>query len=344
MTVRAGREFLAIPGPTNMPDEVLQAMHRPALDIYSREMIDLSDGLHDDLSKLFATKSRAYIHIANGHGAWEAALSNVLSRGDKVLVLESGRFAIGWGNAAELMGVEVEVLKGDWRRAVRPAEVEARLRQDKEHKIKAILVAQVDTASGVWNDIEAEIARFSPIDAPRKLPITAAEIDDRFDLIVAQKRLQQPNIGPVDAWKGAGTRAAVPEVVAIDVLEDVHSISSRGAGVADLIEPIDAAVTGVGTGGEQATARRRRLLRLEVACQAGQLAAEREIAVVGVEHRGRVTPRPDFGVEGADEFGAHVGEVTHRRAMRDGRLAASGENTRELGNEDIAGDAAYRLA
>ncbi len=138
-----------------MPDEVLQAMHRPALDIYSREMIDLSDGLHDDLSKLFATKSRAYIHIANGHGAWEAALSNVLSRGDKVLVLESGRFAIGWGNAAELMGVEVEVLKGDWRRAVRPAEVEARLRQDKEHKIKAILVAQVDTASGVWNDIEA---------------------------------------------------------------------------------------------------------------------------------------------------------------------------------------------
>jgi alanine-glyoxylate transaminase / serine-glyoxylate transaminase / serine-pyruvate transaminase len=155
MTVRAGREFLAIPGPTTMPDEVLQAMHRPALDIYSREMIDLSDGLHADLSKLFATRSRSYIHIANGHGAWEAALSNVLSRGDKVLVLESGRFAVGWGNAAQLMGAEVEVLKGDWRRAVRPAEVEARLRQDKAHTIKAVLVAQVDTASGVWNDIEA---------------------------------------------------------------------------------------------------------------------------------------------------------------------------------------------
>jgi alanine-glyoxylate transaminase/serine-glyoxylate transaminase/serine-pyruvate transaminase len=155
MTVRAGREFLAIPGPTTMPDEVLQAMHRPALDIYSREMVDLSDGLHDDLSKLFATKGRSYIHIANGHGAWEATLSNVLSRGDKVLVLESGRFAIGWGNAAEMMGAEVEVLKGDWRRAVRPADVEARLRQDKAHTIKAILVAQVDTASGVVNDIEA---------------------------------------------------------------------------------------------------------------------------------------------------------------------------------------------
>ena len=155
MVVRAGREFLAIPGPTTMPDEVLRAMHRPALDIYSQDMIDLSDSLHADLSKLFATSGRAYIHIANGHGAWEAALSNVLSRGDKVLVLESGRFAIGWGNTAAAMGAEVEVLKGDWRRAIRPAEVEARLRQDKDHTIKAILAVQVDTASGAYNDIEA---------------------------------------------------------------------------------------------------------------------------------------------------------------------------------------------
>jgi alanine-glyoxylate transaminase/serine-glyoxylate transaminase/serine-pyruvate transaminase len=155
MVVRAGREFLAIPGPTNMPDEVLRAMHRPALDIYSDQMVELTDSLLRDLLKLFATKGRCYIHIANGHGAWESALSNVLSRGDKVLVLESGRFAIAWGNAAAAMGVEVEVLKGDWRRAVRPAEVEARLRQDKDRSIKAVLVVQVDTASGAYNDIEA---------------------------------------------------------------------------------------------------------------------------------------------------------------------------------------------
>lgn len=155
MTVRAGREFLAIPGPTTMPDEVLQAMHRPALDIYSNEMVELTHGLLDDLTKLFKTKGNPYIYIANGHGAWEATLSNVLSRGDKLLVLESGRFAINWGNAASAMGVEVEVLKGDWRRAVRPAEVEARLRQDKDHTIKAIAVVQVDTASGAYNDIEA---------------------------------------------------------------------------------------------------------------------------------------------------------------------------------------------
>jgi len=155
MTVRAGREFLAIPGPTTMPDAVLQAMHRPALDIYSTEMVELTEGLLGDLSKLFATKGQSYIYISNGHGAWEATLSNVLSRGDKVLVLESGRFAIGWGNAAAAMGADVEVLKGDWRRAIRPAEVEARLKQDKDHKIKAILAVQVDTASGAYNDIEA---------------------------------------------------------------------------------------------------------------------------------------------------------------------------------------------
>jgi alanine-glyoxylate transaminase/serine-glyoxylate transaminase/serine-pyruvate transaminase len=155
MTVRAGREFLALPGPTTMPDAVLQAMHRPALDIYSKEMVDLTDGLLGDLSKLFSTEGQSYIYIANGHGAWEAALSNVLSRGDKVLVLESGRFAVGWGNAAAAMGAEVEVLKGDWRRAIRPAEVEARLRQDKTHSIKAVLAVQIDTASGAVNDIEA---------------------------------------------------------------------------------------------------------------------------------------------------------------------------------------------
>jgi alanine-glyoxylate transaminase / serine-glyoxylate transaminase / serine-pyruvate transaminase len=155
MTVRAGREFLAIPGPTTMPDEVLQAMHRPALDIYSEQMVNLTDSLMADLGRLFATKGKTYIYIANGHGAWEAVLANVMSRGDKLLVLESGRFAMGWGSAARAMGVEVEVLRGDWRRAVRPAEVEARLRADKEHLIKAIVVTQIDTASGVVNDIEA---------------------------------------------------------------------------------------------------------------------------------------------------------------------------------------------
>ena len=155
MTVRAGREFLAIPGPTTIPDEVLRAMHRPAVDMYSGPLIALTDSLLRDLSRLFGTAARSYIYIANGHGAWEAALTNVLSKGDKILVLESGRFALDWGDAAARLGVEVDVLRGDWHRAVRPEEVKACLREDKEGTIKAILAVQIDTSSGVLNDIAA---------------------------------------------------------------------------------------------------------------------------------------------------------------------------------------------
>jgi alanine-glyoxylate transaminase / serine-glyoxylate transaminase / serine-pyruvate transaminase len=155
MAVRAGRQFLAIPGPTNIPDEVLQAMHRPAVDIYAGPLIALTDSLLGDLSKLFATSGKSYIYIANGHGAWEAALTNVLSKSDKVLVLESGAFALAWGDAAARLGVEVEVLEGDWRHAVRAEQVEARLRKDTDRSIKAILAAHIDTSTGVLTDIAA---------------------------------------------------------------------------------------------------------------------------------------------------------------------------------------------
>ena len=155
MTVANGKQFLAIPGPTNVPDAVLQAMHRPAVDLYNGSMLDTTATLLRDIPKVFRTKSKCFIYAANGHGGWEAALSNVLSRGDHVLVLESGRFAVGWGDMAKMMGAEVEVLSGDWRAAVDPAAVEKRLRADTTHTIKAILVVQIDTASGVVNDIAA---------------------------------------------------------------------------------------------------------------------------------------------------------------------------------------------
>jgi alanine-glyoxylate transaminase/serine-glyoxylate transaminase/serine-pyruvate transaminase len=153
MTVRAGREFLAVPGPTNIPDEVLQAMHRPAVEIYSEPLIALTDGLLRDLGTVFGTATRPYIYIANGHGAWEAALTNLFSRGDRILVLESGRFAVDWGDAAARLGLEIEVLEGDWRRAVRPEAVAACLRADK--RIKAVLAVQIETSTGVANDIAA---------------------------------------------------------------------------------------------------------------------------------------------------------------------------------------------
>ena len=155
MTVARGREFLAIPGPTNIPDAVLAAMHHPAVDIYSGQMLDITRTLLEDLPRIFGTTGRAYIYAANGHGGWEAAVSNVLSRGETALVLESGLFAAGWGDMARMLGVKVEVLKGDVRRAVDPAAVTQRLAADTAREIKAVLVVQIDTASGIVNDIAA---------------------------------------------------------------------------------------------------------------------------------------------------------------------------------------------
>ena len=155
MSVCSGREFLSIPGPTTVPDEVLGAMHRPAIDIYSGDLVDITATCLRELGRIMGTDGPVYIYAANGHGAWEAALANVLSRGERVLVMESGLFGPMWGKMAEALDVVAETLPGRGRRAVEPAALEARLREDTDGTIKAVLVVQVDTASGVVNDIPA---------------------------------------------------------------------------------------------------------------------------------------------------------------------------------------------
>lgn len=155
MPVRQGRQFLSIPGPTNVPDEVLQAMHRPAVDLYEGDMLEVTASCLEDIKKIIRTDGYSYVYAANGHGAWEAALTNTLSAGDKVLILESGRFALSWGEQAAMLGLDVEILKGDWRLPVDPAALEARLKADSAGEIKAVLVVQIDTASSVFNDIPA---------------------------------------------------------------------------------------------------------------------------------------------------------------------------------------------
>ena len=215
MSVANGREFLNIPGPTNIPDAVLAAMHRPAIDIYSGEMLGITRSLHEDLPKVFRTAGRAYVYAANGHGGWEAALSNVLSRGETVLVLESGLFAAGWGDMAGMMGVKVEVLKGEARRAVNPDAVRQRLEADTSHEIKAILVVQIDTASGVANDLGAirraiDVARHPAllmVDAVASLGCMPFEMDAwGIDVAMAgsQKGLMTP---PGLAFVAANERA-----------------------------------------------------------------------------------------------------------------------------------------
>ncbi|ESR26104.1 pyridoxal-phosphate-dependent aminotransferase family protein [Lutibaculum baratangense] len=155
MTLATGSQFLAIPGPTPVPEEVLRAMHRPVIEIYGGEIVETTESCLRDLKKVFRTEGETFIYAANGHGAWEAALTNTLSRGDKVLVCESGRFAHNWGVMAESMGIAVETLPGSWTAAVDAEAIRRRLEADTGHEIKAILVVQIDTASGVQNDVLA---------------------------------------------------------------------------------------------------------------------------------------------------------------------------------------------
>ena len=154
MTLANGHRHLAIPGPTNMPDEVLNALHHASVDIYGGSSEEASRACRKDLKKIFRTRSKVYIYAANGHGAWEAALSNTLSKGDRVLVLESGLFPVVWGEMASQLGIETEVLRERTGRAVDLEAVRARLAKDTAQEFKAILMVQADTATGVVNDVK----------------------------------------------------------------------------------------------------------------------------------------------------------------------------------------------
>lgn len=149
-----GLPYLAIPGPSVMPDRVLRAMHRPAPNIYTGELHDLTRSLIPDLKAVARTDQNVAIYIANGHGTWEAALANVLGEGDTVLVLATGRFCIGWGEMAEGLGAKVETLDFGNSHAVDLEQVDAALKADNEGRIKAILTVLVDTSTGVLNDIK----------------------------------------------------------------------------------------------------------------------------------------------------------------------------------------------
>ncbi len=155
MSLAFGRDILSIPGPSMIPDRVLQAMHRPAPNIYEGDLIDLTARIKTDLQAVARTKGEALIYIANGHGGWEAALSNVVNRGDKLLALSTGRFTKGWIAIAEPLGAEVQELDFGPNAPIDPSQVESALRADKTHEIKAVITVQTDTASSVKNDIKA---------------------------------------------------------------------------------------------------------------------------------------------------------------------------------------------
>jgi alanine-glyoxylate transaminase/serine-glyoxylate transaminase/serine-pyruvate transaminase len=155
MAVSRGSHFFINPGPTNIPDRILRAMDRGAIDFNGAQFRAIAEECFAGLKRVFKTDETILAYAASGHGAWEAALVNLFSPGDKLLVVESGFFSLNWGMRGEAFGLEVETLANDWRRPCDPSRLEERLREDREHRIKAVLLVHSETSTGVANDVAA---------------------------------------------------------------------------------------------------------------------------------------------------------------------------------------------
>jgi alanine-glyoxylate transaminase/serine-glyoxylate transaminase/serine-pyruvate transaminase len=153
MTHRSGRHFLQIPGPTNVPDRVLRAIDRPTIDHRGPEFAALGHEVLEGLKQVFRTTGHVIIYPASGTGAWEAALVNTLSPGDRVLMVETGQFAALWQKMATRLGLSVDFIPGDWRHGVDPAVIEQRLAEDRDHGVKAVCVVHNETSTGVTSRI-----------------------------------------------------------------------------------------------------------------------------------------------------------------------------------------------
>ncbi len=185
MSYRSGRHFLQIPGPTNVPDRVLRAIDMPTMDHRGPEFGVLGLEVLDGLKHVFQTKQHVVIYPASGTGAWEAALVNTLSPGDKVLMFETGHFATLWNKMATKLGLQPEFVATDWRRGADPAIVEAKLKEDKAHTIKAVCVVHNETSTGVTSRIGAVRKAIDAANHPALLMVdtisSLASIDYRHD-------------------------------------------------------------------------------------------------------------------------------------------------------------------
>jgi alanine-glyoxylate transaminase / serine-glyoxylate transaminase / serine-pyruvate transaminase len=150
-----GRHFLQIPGPAPVPDRILRAMDMPVVDHRGPEFQKLGQRVLSGVKTIFKTKGPVFIFPASGTGAWEAALSNSLSPGDRVLMYETGHFATLWKNMAAKLGLVPEFLESDWRTGIDPARIEARLIEDKGHAIKAVCVVHNETSTGITSSVPA---------------------------------------------------------------------------------------------------------------------------------------------------------------------------------------------
>ena len=147
MPLKSGRHFLQIPGPTNVPDRVLRALASPTIDHRGPQFAELTHEVMDGLKQIFKTEQKVLGFPASGTGAWEAALVNTLSPGDRVLMFETGQFAVLWCELAKRLGLEVDFLPGDWRHGAEPAAIGAKLEKDADHRIKAVAIVHNETST-----------------------------------------------------------------------------------------------------------------------------------------------------------------------------------------------------
>ena len=185
MTVHTGRHFLQIPGPTNVPDRVLRAIDAPTIDHRGPEFARLGQEVLEGMRAVFQTRHPVIIYPASGTGAWEAALVNTLSPGDRVLMYESGQFATLWRKLATRLGLEIEFIPGDWRRGAESALIEAKLAEDRAHAIKAVCVVHNETSTGAVTNVPAVRAAMDRVKHPALLMVdtisSLASIDYRMD-------------------------------------------------------------------------------------------------------------------------------------------------------------------
>jgi alanine-glyoxylate transaminase/serine-glyoxylate transaminase/serine-pyruvate transaminase len=185
MGSKSGRHFLQIPGPTNVPDRVLRMLSRPTIDHRGPEFARLAREVIEGLQQVFKTSGAVVIYPSSGTGAWEAALVNTLSPGDKVLMFETGHFATLWRNMAVRLGLQVDFVPGDWRHGVDPGVVEAKLAEDRSHAIKAVALVHNETSTGVTSCVAEARRRMDKARHPALLMVdtisSLASIDYRHD-------------------------------------------------------------------------------------------------------------------------------------------------------------------
>ncbi|MFL6580343.1 MAG: pyridoxal-phosphate-dependent aminotransferase family protein [Burkholderiales bacterium] len=185
MTFRSGRHFLQIPGPTNVPDRVLRAMDRPTIDHRGPEFAQLGREVLDGLKLVFRTTSPVIVYPASGTGAWEAALVNTLSGGDRVLMSETGQFATLWQKLAMRLGLDIDFIPGDWRHGANAQTIEQKLAADRNHAIKAVCVVHNETSTGVVSRIALVRKALDTTNHPALLLVdtisSLASIDYRHD-------------------------------------------------------------------------------------------------------------------------------------------------------------------